>query len=453
LLKRFRQKALQFAGLFCFPVLNPADESSCTKTTFESPYILRMTRLKNILSPVVFTAIMLSACATVPYLNEAREELAAGNWNQALRYANAAAKRSPSDPRAHLTRAMALAEVGVRKPINDRRQYYETFQKTILTADSLARAEDRSGTLSDIRVERINAWVREYNAGVRVLSSKDGVSQEQAAQAAQHFAYAVILSPDSLVGMVMQARAFSLQNDNLRANELLQQAADQDSSLFDRFKMDYALMLQKAGNYIDALPLFEDLFKANPKDFNIGSGLYSCYKSMGLLTAAGAVMEQLFALSPSDETLQFNQGIKAYYDLEEVLRSIDRRAKKEKIPDQDLFKQAYLDQEEQIQKLEYLFTGAANKEKEKPLLQYTPGVYYFNLGVLYSELAPHFTERELRLKFLDVRNELFKRSIPYLKISFGAVSDDKEIWNMLYQMYSTLGMKSEADVALRNATT
>jgi predicted Zn-dependent protease len=47
---------------------------------------------------------------------------------------------------------------------------------------------------------------------------------------------------------------------------------------------------------------------------------------------------------------------------------------------------------------------------------------------------------------------MFKRSIPYLKISFGAVPDDKEVWNLLYQMYIVLGMKPEAEVALRNAT-
>lgn len=385
-------------------------------------------------------------------MNEAKQELADGNWAAALRFANAAVKKAPDDPRTHLIRAMALAEAGVRRPVNDRRNYYENLKKSLDKADSLAKAEDRAGTLSEIRVERISAWVREYNAGVRILSSKDGVSQEQAAQAATHFSYAVILSPDSLVAMVMQARAFSLQKDNIRATELLQRAAEADSSLFDRFKEDYAMLLQQSGNYIDALPLFEDLFKANPKNFSYASGLYACYKNMGLMTAAGSVMEKLFELNPSDETLQFNQGIQTYYTLEETLRSIIRRSKKEKIEDTQLFKSAYLDHEEKIQKLEFLFTGAANKEKDKPLLQYTPGVYYFNLGVLYGDLATQFTDRELRLKFLDIRNEMFKRSIPYLKISFGAIPDDKEIWNLLYQMYIVLGMKPEAEVALRNAT-
>lgn len=392
------------------------------------------------------------ACQRSNYINDANAELAEGEWARALRFANAAVKQAPDDPQAHLVRAISLAELGVRKPITERKTYYDALLKTLEKADSLARADRRNGTLSEIKLEWINAWVREYNAGVRILSAKEGVTAEKAAQAARNFEHASLILPDSVVAMVMKARALLIMNEYNQASEMLTKAQEADSSLAERFKYDYAVMFAKAGNYIDALPLFEDLFKEKTDDFAIGSGLYNTYYKMGLLGAADAVMGTLFDLSPSDETLQFNKGVRSYYELEERLRSIIRRARREKIPDQELYASAYGEVEESVQKLESLFTGAANKATDKPVLQYAPGVFYFNLGVLYGELSQFYENRELRLKFLDVRNELFKRSVPYLKISFGAVPNDKEIWNLLYQIYTTLDMKTEADLSLKNAS-
>jgi tetratricopeptide (TPR) repeat protein len=309
--------------------------------------------------------------------------------------------------------------------------------------DSLIIAFDKSLAISkkfekEISDSRKFHWANKFNNGVNLFQRGNKTANEDSAKifydkSVAAFEDATMLAPDSADNYKNLAFVYLSSGMNEKAIEPLQKLIDLNQEV-DGYKylgdIYFSMGTGKSSSYsmsgnaqdsIDAaeyynksIAVLEEGTKLYPDEGDMLKTLSAAYIEVGKVDVALSSFKALVDREPDNKTYRYNYGV-------------------------------LLLQTEDFPGAEAQFLKALEIDPEYDNAAYNLGVTYVSWGKQLKQIEEQTEE------YSDEDLEKFRNALPYIERISEAESDDAQVWELLGQVYSILGMQDKAVDAFNKA--
>jgi tetratricopeptide (TPR) repeat protein len=281
-------------------------------------------------------------------------------------------------------------------------------------------------------------WANRFNSGVNLFKRGNKIEDEDSAKifydkSIVAFNEATLLEPDSADNYKNLAFVYLSSGRNEEAIEPLENLIELNKE-FDGYKylgdIYFSMGTAKSSSYsmsgnaqdsVDAaayynrcIAVLEEGIKLYPNEGDMLRTLSGAYIEVGKVDVALSSFKSLVEREPDNKTYRYNYGVL-------LLQTEDFPAA-----------------EEQFQK-------ALEIDPEYDNAAYNLGVTYVSWGKQLKQLEEQTEE------YTDEDIEKFKNALPYIERISEAEPDDAQVWELLGQVYSILGMQDKALDAFNKA--
>ena len=309
--------------------------------------------------------------------------------------------------------------------------------------DDMVMAFDKSLAVSnkfekEIGESRTFHWANKFNNGVNLFQRGNKTEDEDSAKifydkSIVAFDEATLLQPDSADNYKNLAFVYLSSGRNEEAIEPLQSLVKLNQEL-DGYKylgdIYYTMGLEKSSAYaingntqdsVDAdenfnksIAVLEEGTKLYPNEGDMLKTLSAAYVEVGKVDVALSSFKALVEKDPQNKTYRYNYGV-------------------------------LLLQTEEFPAAEEQFLKALEIDPDYDNAAYNLGVTYVSLGKQLKQLEEETEE------YSDEDIEKFRSALPYIERISKEEPDDGQVWELLGQVYSILGMQDEALDAFNKA--
>jgi tetratricopeptide (TPR) repeat protein len=429
----------------------------------------------------ILLALGLSSCKTTdPNIENAELAIILGNTDDAIGYAQTALENDPESAvayfylgYAHITRASA-------QPAEERVPDYSEGRNYFLQAQELYEAQDLvTDESSDIPGILFEYWGFEHNEGIQPLTD-DIVStpRDSLIKARHHFRNATTINPDSAMTFNLLAEVSYLLGDVDEAVETTRYIIDnlRGAELFNYYRLSYFLM--DSGDSEGALAVLLEARDENPDNIEVAQEVANMYLQMGRSDEALQEVQKLIEMDPDNPQYRIVYASQVYQlvqeldnqirdlnnDIYDIGREVRTKSNEPGATEADI--QPMLDEirqkEAEVRELieeSFRFSDIAEEslhlalqsETENPDIYATLGVIYQNRAAVLQNLRNMTDDMDEYERLDGEATEFLEKALPNYEKAAELQPDNQEHWFSLFQVYTALGMESEADQARERA--
>ncbi len=383
-----------------------------------------MRKTNLLIYTVLFISLILSGfqCSSTE-LTSARLYIQQKNYEKAINVLHSEVQKNPKSDEGWYLLGYTYGELG--------------------KVDSMINAYDESLAISnkfekDINDSRIYYWANKFNSGVNLFQRGNKSENEDSSKifydkSIEAFKEATMLEPDSADNYKNLAFVYMSSGRNEEAVEPLERLVQLNQEL-DGYKylgeIYYSMAAQKSSSYqmngnsqdsVDArvyydksIAVLEEGTKLYPDDGEMLRTLSAAYIEVGEEEIALASLKSLVDKEPDNKIYRYNYGVL-------LLQTKDYPA------------------------AEVQFKKALEIDPNYSNAIYNLGVTYINWGKQLKKLEEETEE------YNDEDIEKFRSALPYMEQITTEEPDNAQMWELLGQVYSILGMQQEAMDAFKKA--
>jgi tetratricopeptide (TPR) repeat protein len=288
---------------------------------------------------------------------------------------------------------------------------------------------------ADIQRNRLAIWAMMYNDGVSSYNKgRDDAANYD--KAIKEFETAIAMNPDSAGTYYVLALAHYAKQNNSAALQSLASALEKKPDFGDAARLAGSILYSQAAVaqeakdsvgmmqcYNKASQFFEKAYKADPTNADNITNMIDAYERTGQSDKAMSLTKNAIERDPNNKVYRYAYGVF-------LLK-------------QDNFEEAA----KQFKKAIEIDPGYADAE-------HNLGVSYLNWGVVLKAEAEKKAEAEAKakkskeVKVDESYKDKLREALPYLENSAKRHEDDANLWQRLTQVYTILGQKDKAEMAL-----
>lgn len=360
-------------------------------------------------------AVLLVGCAAPGgALDDARQQIAAGNYQAALELADAALAQNPENADAHFLRGEAYRGLRARATSEEERQRF-TEEMT----RSYERAREFGAGNAFLDLGFLQAYGQEMNRGIEAFRA-GAEDQEQYRVAADAFGVAARIMPDSTDAPLNQGLSLLGAGETLAAVEPLQEAIARGTRAPEAALYLGRIFLAE-DRADEALRVLEEARERFPEDEDIQAELLNAYARTGQLDRAIEAYAEEVRRRPDDAIRRYNYG-------------------------------SFLLQAGRYEEAAEQLTRATELDPDNPNAFYNLGAAYINRVVALNEEAAELRPNDPRFQEIDeLRRQLLAQAVVPLERARELLAEDGEdvqiVCESLFRAYAQLGRVQEAQAA------
>lgn len=425
------------------------------------------------------TVVILIGCqATSPFVGDIEASLLEGDYESAIESAEEAIEEYPDDPLAYYYKAVALGEYAQSfDDPEERLEHYEEMNEAFAEAremfEEMESPPNESEGIDDVRT---TLWGTEHNEAIEYATndSLQQVTDNPNQFAIGHLVNATTIQPDSALSWSVLSQIYAMEDEIDESAEALQKALDvgdeDDIEYADWVRMGDLYLLQEKPE--EAIQTLEEAQTLYPDSVEVTQKLADAYQGAGQTDRAIEIVEELIEDDPENPQYYRALGTQYYQtaleigenltdDYNKIFELENELQEAEGSEAEELETQiAELEEETSETQEEYdeLSENAIEALNEAVDLDPEDDSSYNTLGIIYqNRSAALFEERnrtrdneEAEAIDQEARDEL-KQAMEYYERATEIDPNNREYWQSLYQVYTTLGMDEEAEAAEEKA--
>lgn len=416
-------------------------------------------------------------CQTVnPLVREAKTSIASADFQTALEKADQALAENPNDGLAHYYRGVALGSIGQETEAPEERlPFYQQMMEALGTATAIFdTTENVPAEADNISAAITSTWAAEHNQAVDILTNDSlaGTYADPNATAIAHLKNAVTLAPDSSMSYTVLASAYYRTNDIPAATEAYETAM----SLIDSADVgDYEFLITlylSSQRYDDVREKSMEALELYPDETSFVQYLADSYLQTGDTDKAVELIRELIAKDPENPQYHLVLGTQLYqsvdemtdefgaklaqiYDLRQASRSLRGAEKAQAEADIEALQAEADALEAEVNSLTDLsieeIQAASDLDPQNPSIYNILGIIYQNRSALWFDKRNNTSDYDLADEYDATARELLQLSRQSYEKAVEFDPENRDYWRSLFQVYTTLGMTEEAEMALQKA--
>ncbi|MTI89471.1 MAG: DUF3808 domain-containing protein [Balneolaceae bacterium] len=432
--------------------------------------------VQNLLG-VFLLAGMLAACSSSePYIDQARAGIYTQNFDSAYAILNRQIEATPENGIPYFYKALANSEEAKTKTnASARTPLYIDLKENINTAEELfAVQEETPSEAGEIDNLLLNAWSREFNAGVSYVNNDSlrSTVTNPLEVAATHLKNATIVNPDSSNSYEVLGQILMMANSYENAIEPLQTVIELKSppSVADYNNLVVSYVNTDADKKAEKLLL--EALEVHPDSVILVQNLANVYGKSGNFEQAIELFDQLIERNPANTDYYLSKGVQttqATIELtNEILDHYDQiYTNKNELSDAsgdkaEEFETKIADSEKEIERLNEkvnTLVDAASDALTTVVERQPENVTAYNaLGILHQSKGGTLFEKRNYIEDLEESDqydkqakELFREAMGYYEKVVEFEPNNISAWRSLSQVYVILGMNDKAKEAMEKA--
>lgn len=431
----------------------------------------------SFLTGILALAVILTGCTSInPFVKEAKDNIAATQYQAALDAANQAIEQEPGNGQAYYYKGVALGALGQEEEAAaDRLPYFQDMYTAMKTAEAIFDTLEKAPSeAADIPTVLVSTWAAEHNAAVNILTSDSIAAQyeDPNLEAAAHLINAVTLAPDSAISHSVLSTAYyragNLEGATTSYEKVMELLEDKEVNDYE-----YLINLYITGkSYDKARELALEGLEVFPGTTSFVQYLADSYLQTGDVDKAVELIRQLIEKDPDNAQYHLVLGTQVYqtvsaltdeytallqqiYDAKQAARNLrgrEKTAADARIKDLEA-EAAALDakiSERTALSLEEV-TISSQLDSSSPNTFNILGIIYQNESALWFQKRNNTTDNKLADQYDTKAREILQSArINYEKAS-ELNPENTEYWRSLFQVYTTLGMMDKAEEAMQKA--
>lgn len=378
------------------------------------------------------------SCSTFKTSSDSAASLfESGNYENALETVNQQITGSPDNRELQILKAEILQKIAVEnyEPEN-REPVYSNLRNT---TDEINFSTDRYRAKTDSILN--SAWMHEQSAGVRLLQ-QDGTDtfDQHFERVIAHFTNAVTIIPDSTVTYNLMATTYYRHGNLSEAIATLEAIEEQGFTRPPETCEKLAYLYLEAGQIDRSVEIYETLSANNPDSEIYQQGLVNSYILGDMHTDAIALLEELTGVYPNRVQYREALATERFYLMRQRFRDETQDPAFESYPDSEI--EELLTQLNEISSIYIDIDETLPSSEER---QQRIAAFYVSAANLLDELQPYVGD-SMSERLSEQKETYLRESIPYWQTLYEANSDRSAYAYSLIEVYTELGMESEAEL-------
>lgn len=378
------------------------------------------------------------SCSTFKTSSDSAASLfESGNYENALETVNQQITDSPDNRELQILKAEILQKIAVEnyEPEN-REPVYSNLRNT---TDEINFSTDRYRAKTDSILN--SAWMHEQSAGVRLLQ-QDGTDtfDQHFERVIAHFTNAVTIIPDSTVTYNLMATTYYRHGNLSEAIATLEAIEEQGFTRPPETCEKLAYLYLEAGQIDRSVEIYETLSANNPDSEIYQQGLVNSYILGDMHTDAIALLEELTGVYPNRVQYREALATERFYLMRQRFRDETQDPAFESYPDSEI--EELLTQLNEISSIYIDIDETLPSSEER---QQRIAAFYVSAANLLDELQPYVGD-SMSERLSEQKETYLRESIPYWQTLYEANSDRSAYAYSLIEVYTELGMESEAEL-------
>lgn len=313
--------------------------------------------------------------------------------------------------------------------------YHEAHVTLMLSAQKYEQAY--ADTDNNKALELLNvSWSNEHNQGVQISQSDSVLASDDYKRAGNHFHNATIIIPDSATSYKLGARAYYQSQQPDKAITLLEEAQQQiDQPPISVLEQLGYLYLQNDQSD-KAVQTYQQAVSLSDQNTNLIHGLSNAYIANRQHEQAVRLLEDLVEQEPNNIIYKQSLATELYYLGSQKIDKL--------ITDQNSSPaSSFTTADSLFQRAQTLFSELVENNQQNTDIKKQVAQFYLNSAAAYQQLqnqATTDTDSTIQKRM----EQFLTASLPLHKTLTEEHPKNKTYWQNLYQTYSYLGMKKEA---------
>lgn len=422
------------------------------------------------------SVFMFYACqGSDPNIETAKLNLKNNDYQKALEATETAIKNDSTSAIAYYYKGYTLSKIAESKtdPSN-RTQDYKEMVQAFNHARKLYSKQPKAPkevTLMNLETERL--WTTEHNSAIKLVSNDSTRTPTNLNKAVAHLTNATIIEPDSLISYDVLAEVYNMKKDLPDAENTLQDVININPkagvNVYLRLATFY-LADKKSEQSISVLKKAQSMYPDNVK---IVQELANAYLSMNDTQNAITAVESLIQNDPNNAQYRLVYGTELYKLVLDMNDKLTKNYNKVFNLTQELQKTSNKSKEQELKsqinslntandslttQIDGLTSKAEVQLKKTIELRPKDATAYHTMGVIYQNKAAalfqqrnNTSDNKKAAVFDKEAKETLKKALPYYEKAAQLKPDNKDYWQSLFKVYTTLGMKQKAAEAMKKA--
>lgn len=396
-----------------------------------------------------------------PNINQAKDNIKANNFDEALQSIDAALQTNPNNGLAYYFKGITYSEIASEQDPSKRQEPYQKSREAFFTADTIfANMEEAPSEAENIGAVRTRDWAKEHNAGVNIVSNDSLKEVKGLDVAVAHLKNATTVLPDSVLSWQVLSEV-QFMNENVEgAISAMQGAIErvEQPSLNNYRRLAYFFQQNNQPN--EAITTLENASQAYPEEIAVVQDLVNLYLGQQEIDKALARVQELIERDPDNPQYRLVFGTAVYQSVYRLLDEIDAKYNEIQDLEEGSAKRDSLQQQaDQLEsQIDELTNQAIDQLKKVIEMQSDNAKAYQTLGIIYQNKADILLQERDRTTDNEEANKLQEQALEFLNQSMGYYEqaaelkpENKDIWRSLFQIYTRLDMKEKAEDAMEKA--
>lgn len=430
-----------------------------------------------------------------PNIDTAKLNLKNKDYQKAMEAVDAALQLNAENAYAYYYKGVVYAEwAKATASVGDRAPYWSSLNEAWKTAAAkYAAVTPPAKEVALMDLSRQSYWASEYNDAIK-LAGVDAPTPEGLATAILHLKNAAAINPDSAMTFDILAEVYMMTSDTASAITTLRKATDVGGVSYNRaLRLSGILGMQR--NFDAKIEVLTTAKTKYPDSIGIVQEMANTYLAAQQTDKALDVVKQLIDKDPSNANYHLVYGTQVYqavFDLSNEMRKdydaifeLRRRLNKAKAaarnnppPKPVKGKPAPVDSVAMISDMLAKVEGGipAKKQKMREMdsitlaemkvvaeLDPTNHSAYHTMGIVYQNRAAMISAEinsldALAKDYYDRADEMdakakdtLREGLPFYEKAAELKPDNKEYWNSLFKIYTSLNMMDKANEAYDKA--
>lgn len=431
--------------------------------------------LRYSLTALVSVLIFYACQGSDPNIETAKLNLKNNDYQKALEATDAAIKNDSTSAIAYYYKGYTLSKIAESKPdpsnrTKDYNEMVQAFNHAKKLYSKLSK-QPKEVILMNLETERL--WTTEHNSAIKLVSSDSTRTPTNLDKAIAHLQNATIIEPDSLISYDVLAEVYNMKKDWSDAEKTLKNVIQINPkagvNVYLRLATFY-LADKKDDQALDILKKAQSMY---PDNIKIVQQLANTYLTKNDTQNAIKTVESLIKNDPNNPQYRLVYGTELYklvlnmndkltsnynklFNLNQELGNTSNRSKIEDLKSQ--IKRLNTSNDSLQTQMDGLTSKAEVQLKKTIELRPKDATAYHTLGVIYQNKAAilfqkrnNTSDNKKAAEYDKQAKEILHKALPYYVKATEIKPDNKDYWQSLFKVYTTLGMKQKAMEAMKKA--
>lgn len=393
----------------------------------------------RIASLVLAFGFLFSCTIVEPQLDNSVEYFEEGNYQDALKVADAVINEDPQNADAHYYRGLIHYRLAEEEAsATKRHELYAEMKSSFDEALALYSGQNRSGYSDDINDLIASSWKSELESGKEILEERG--DSETAILSLEN---AILIKPENIESYTYASEAYLVQDNPARAFEILDSGISNSEEVDTETLEQHAYFALQTGSYNEAFESYQKLEDTEADNLNLAHGLVNSLKQAGNHQKAASILESLIERAPDnpDYTLSYAKQLYEitldyFDDWIEVYRdspySDDTQVLLEKA-------------KESAEKAELKFENALELAPQSEEAVSSYAIFLQNMAAELSDIYTGVANEEYRQQIQDMIDYYAEAAIESFESILEESDDPAYYWESLYQLYTFTDQQEKAD--------